>query len=116
MNIKECYEIMDANYEDVHDRLINDELILRFNKKFLSSKDYYDMLKFLEEENYPEAFRMAHNIKGLCLNLSYSGLYTVINELCEALRHGKPNMDITPMLEVVAEKYKQVIDGIAMMK
>ena len=59
---------------------------------------------------------MAHNLKGLCLNLSYTGLYTVINELCEALRHGKPKADINPMLDAVAVKYKQVTDGIKMMK
>lgn len=115
MQIKECYEMMDANYQDVLSRLVSDKLIYKFNKKFALADDYEQLVRALEVEDYELAFRMSHNLKGNSLNLGYSGLFAVSNEICEALRGGKPTVDVMPMLAKVTEKYHQVIAGIEQM-
>lgn len=115
MTIRECYLIMDADYEDVISRLMNDRLVLKYNKKFAASDDYSNLVKALEDKDYALAFRMAHNLKGISLNLGFSGLFTVCNEMCDELREGEPQNDVMPMLDAITVKYQQVIEGIKLM-
>lgn len=116
MTIKECYLMMDADYDDVISRLMNDRLVLKYNKKFAESDDYSNLVKAVENKDYPMAFRMAHNLKGISLNLGFSGLFTVSNELCDEIRDGDPQIDISPMLDAITVKYQQVIEGIKLME
>lgn len=69
MTTKECYELMGADYEDVMDRLLNEKLIKKFLYKFADAKDMGELQSSLEAQDYETAFRMAHNLKGVCANL-----------------------------------------------
>jgi HPt (histidine-containing phosphotransfer) domain-containing protein len=103
---------MDADYEEVSGRLLNDERIRKYLIKFLDTQDYQNMLYALKNEDYEVAFRMSHNLKGVSLNLGLSGLKTASSALCEELRGGKPKGDITPLLESVGEEYQKVINAV----
>lgn len=41
----------------------------------------------MSEKDYGEAFRMAHTLKGICLNLIFDRLSKSLSELTEALRN-----------------------------
>ncbi len=115
MTIEMCYNLMDADYKNVLERLMNDKLVYKYNKKFADSKDYDNLVNALAAKDYGVAFRMAHNLKGMSANLAYSGLQRVSSDLCEELRGGEPKIDVGPLMDSVTQKYNQVIEYIALM-
>ncbi len=106
---------MDADYENVLERLMNDRLVYKYNKKFVAASDYNSLVKALEDKDYELAFRMSHNLKGMSANLAYTGLWQVSSDLCEELRGGAPKIDVQPLMDKVTEKYNLVIEYIAQM-
>lgn len=115
MTVKECYEMMGSDYDDVITRLSKDERVEKYLRKFLVATDYEELVKALEEKNYEDVFRFSHNLKGMGLNLSFTKLYTSASELCENVRNGEPKVDCEPLMEKVAEDYNQVINAIQML-
>ena len=88
MNLQECYEALGGDFEDVLSRLRSEKLVQKFVLKFLNDKSFDLLCSSLEEENYEEAFRASHTIKGVCQNLSFTRLYESSHALTEALRSG----------------------------
>ena len=86
MTMQECYKAIGGNCEAVLGRLHSEALIRRFALKFLEDQSYSLLKQALGDNNYEEAFRGAHTLKGVCQNLSFDRLYEVSNELTELLR------------------------------
>ena len=86
MTVKECYENMGSDYEGVLGRLGSEGMIKRFALKFLDDPSYSNLEKAVAEQNAEDAFRAAHTLKGICLNLGLDRLYKVSAELTEKLR------------------------------
>ena len=116
MTPREGYEAIGENYDDVLDRLVSEAIIVRFNQKFLNVSDYGDLLHSLEEKKYRDAFRAAHNLKGLSLNLGFTKLSEAVTEICEELRGGEPVRDLEPMAAALKSEYEKVIRMIQDMK
>ena len=113
MTVKECYDAMGADYEDVCGRLRTDERIKKFVLKVLNDSSYTLLCTSLEERNIPEAFRAAHTLKGICQNLSLTKLYQSANEMAELLRNREEySVDIEPVLERVKQDYATTTDCI----
>ena len=111
MTLKECYEAMDANYDEVISRLRSERMVQKFALKFLDDPSYELLTGSMETGNYEEAFRAAHTIKGVCQNLAFTRLSKSSSALTEALRSG-----LTPeapgLLEQVKQDYRQTVDAI----
>ena len=75
MDIKECYKEMGADYEDVLRRMGSDSLVERFTLRFLDDKSYQMIKDGIAAGDAETAFRGAHTLKGVCLNLGFSSLY-----------------------------------------
>ncbi len=104
MNIKECYEKMGADYEEVRRRFPSDAFIQRFALKFAGDPSFPDLEKFLAEGNVQEAFRAAHTLKGVTQNLAFAQLTPLAVEITEILRAG--SMEGTaPLMAELKEKY-----------
>lgn len=86
MKIRECYEQMGADYDNVLSRLGSDAMVERFARKFLQEKTFDNLKEAMEKRDAEEAFRAAHTLKGICLNLGFDNLFTVSSELTEKLR------------------------------
>lgn len=113
MTVKECYEAMGANYEEVAGRLRTEERIKKFVLKVLNDKSYDLLMTSMESRNIEEAFRAAHTIKGVCQNLSLTRLYESASDLSEILRdRHEYGEDIEPALEKVKEDYAQMTECI----
>lgn len=69
MSQEECYVKLGGDYEEVLARLFSEDMVRQFLKKFLSDGTYRLLLEKLSSEDYPEAFRAAHTLKGVCENL-----------------------------------------------
>lgn len=89
MTVKECYEIIGGDFEDVLERLGQEELILKFAVKFLSDKNYELLSRSMKERNYKEAFGAVHTLKGGCQNMSFTRLCNSTQVVTEALRAGE---------------------------
>ena len=72
--------------------------------------------KSWEDLNYPEAFRAAHSLKGVCYNLGLNGLGDSASVLTDYLREKKPEeidrVQCEVLLQKVTSDYRKVIDGI----
>ena len=65
MTVKECYDAMGANYEEIISRLRTEERVKKFVLKILNDKSYDLLINSMEERNMEEAFRAANTIKGV---------------------------------------------------
>ena len=111
MTVRECYEQMGADFDNVLDRLGNEQLVQRFALKFLNDTSYQTLEETLKEKNVEQAVRAAHTLKGVCLNLGFDNLFTVSSELTERLRAGE--LDGTEELfEKVKEQYEITVKAI----
>jgi len=111
MTLQECYAAMGGNYEEVLGRLRSDRLIQKFVLKFMDDGSYQLLLDSMASQNYEDAFRAAHTIKGVCQNLGITRLLDSSSRLSEALRHGyTPEAD--PLLEQVKADYASTVQAI----
>lgn len=111
MTLKECYAAMNGDYDDVLSRLRTERLVQKFVLKFLADDSYQLLRKSLDEQDYSEAFRAAHTMKGICQNLSITGLGKSSAELTEALRNGW-TPEAAGLIEQVTQDYAAVSDAI----
>ena len=111
MTLQECYAALGGDYADVTARLRSENLVRKFARKFLQDTSYELLCSSMQEENYSEAFRAAHTIKGVCQNLSFNKLLESSSQLTEALRAGEKPTDAS-LVEQVAKDYQQTIAAI----
>ena len=89
MTIKECYDAMGVDYQNTLNRFPNEAFIKKFVLKFLDDNSYANLKEALAAGNVEEAFRAAHTLKGVCLNLGFDNLYKVSSAITEVLRAGE---------------------------
>ena len=99
MTLQECYAAMGGDYADVIGRLRSERLVQKFVLKFLDDESYDLLCRSLAAQNYEDAFRAAHTIKGVCQNLSLTTLADSSSALTEALRSGW-----TPQVDALFQK------------
>ena len=88
MTIKQCYEAMGADYENVSQRIPSEAMIKKFATKFPEDESFTQLTDALKNGNAEIAFRAVHTMKGLCLTLGLSNLTAPASELTELLRNG----------------------------
>ena len=111
MTLQECYAALEGNYNEVIGRLRSEALVQKFVLKFLADGSYELLCSSMESGDYPEAFRAAHTIKGVCQNLSFTKLYTSSAQLCEALRDGL-HPEAPALKTQVDSDYRQTAEAI----
>lgn len=86
MQLRECYEALGGDFDSVKERIISEDRIMRFVIKFLADSSFECLKKCIEQEDYTEAFRAAHSLKGVCYNLGFQRLGDSASNLTECLR------------------------------
>ena len=109
MNIRECYEAINGDYEEVKRRFLTDARIRRFALLFLQDSSMEELRAAMKDQNCENAFQAAHTLKGVCLNLGFTGLYKPVNIITELLRTGMYEKALEQLEEVekwytIAEK------------
>lgn len=113
MTVKECYEAMGADYDDVMSRLRKDERVQKFLLKVLTDKSYELLCTSMETRNMSEAFRAAHTLKGVAQNLSLTRLYQSSSQLAEELRERQEyGADLELALAQMKTDYEMTTDCI----
>lgn len=96
----------------------NENMYLKFLKKFPEDQNYQKLGESLEAGNYEEAFRCAHTLKGVAANLGLTPVQTAVSGLVEELR-SKKNEDVDASkanaiwqdLKKVYEQFVEIINA-----
>ncbi|WP_308753710.1 Hpt domain-containing protein [uncultured Anaerotruncus sp.] len=112
MTTEECYALLGADYADVLRRMGNEDRVKRFLLKFPGEPSYGLLCRSVEGGDAKEAFRAAHSIKGVCLNLGLTALYRSAGALSEELRGGAFTDSVPGLLRQVGEDYQKTINAI----
>lgn len=111
MNTKELYELLQGSYEDACKRLINEEMVSHFVRRFLSDPTMLSLRDAVKEGDIEKSFRAAHTMKGLAANLSFTKLYQAAWNLTEQLRPRLYQAD-KDLLAALEAEYKRTTDAI----
>lgn len=113
MTIQQCYEAFGGNYQEVISRLRTDERVARFLQKVVDDGSYKLLCDSVVAGNAEEAFRAAHTLKGVCMNLSITRFAESASALTEALREKREiTDDLQPLLQKVKEDYELTVNSI----
>lgn len=111
MTIRECYAQIGSDFDKVLGRLGSESMVQRFARKFPADPSFSELETALREQNAEDAFRAAHTMKGICLNLGFERLYEVSNALTEKLR-GRELVDYEELYTQLQEEYHRTVDAI----
>lgn len=112
MTLQECYEKMGANYDEVKRHLLKDERIQKILLLFLKDPSYNSLKTAMESGDRETAFRAAHTLKGISLNLGLTALQHSSSDLSEALRNDPPAENAQALYEALIPDYDRVASAI----
>ena len=115
MTIRECYDELGLDFDAVLSRLVNEKLVQKFALKFLDDPSFQNLKDALDSKDVETAFRAAHTLKGVCLNLGFDRLYEVSAELTEKLR-GRDMSGTEELFKKVETQYRILTDAIREME
>lgn len=108
MTVKEFYENIHGDYQDIFSRISADELILFFVKQFPSDSSYQELMEAVKRNDIKASFEAAHKLKGLAANLSFSELFAALHDLSEQLRPQAEPADAA-LVQRVRENYQIIL-------
>ena len=112
MDLKTCYAVMGADYEDVIRRLSTEDRVVRFLTRLPDDGSFAALQAALDRQDYQEAFRYAHTIKGICLNLGLTTLLRSSSALADNLRQGAADEDTPALFQALERDYEAAMAAI----
>lgn len=112
MTLKECYDEIGADYDDVMRRLRSEDRVKRFLKLFLMDQSFETLSDAMNRQDYPAAFNAVHTMKGICMNLSFTALQEACCELTENLRDRQGHSDTERIFGHIKEIYMKTVSAI----
>ncbi len=112
--MREKLAAVGVEYDEVLKRFMGKEdFYLRMLKKFLNDQNYEELRQAVAQKDWPEAFKYAHTVKGLCGNLGLGGMLEYVGPMTEELR-SEPYDEaaITGYMENVSKAYEETIEVI----
>lgn len=111
MSLNDCYIKLGGNYDEVMGRLRKESLVEKFLLKFLDDKSFESFEAAMGNQNYDEALRAVHTLKGICQNLSFTNLYESSSQITKGLKENdyEKAIEMSPQL---SEDYHQIIRAV----
>lgn len=113
MNILQFYEKTGGDYAAVLSRLGSEAMIKRFVLKFANDPSFAELTEAFKKKDAETAFRAAHTLKGVCLNLGFDGLFQPANALTENLRPRTFSEQSEELYNALAKEYHEVLHVLA---
>ena len=113
MTLAEFFYACGGSYAEAASRFMTDARMLKYINKFEAGTDIEALKRAVASKTSEEAFRQAHTLKGVCLNLCFGNLAHAASELCELYRGKDPEVDPAPYLDAVLKEYDRVLGLIA---
>lgn len=102
MNLKDCYNAMYADYEGVMSRLLKEERVIGYLRKFTEDKSFAGMLDAIYGNDYTTAINEAITLAGICDNLGLK----LLSKSLEPVLHMLRNRTVPELLDSSIEKLK----------
>lgn len=102
MTIRECYEKSGEDFNEVFERLLTEDRIIRFAVKFFETTEVSELENALKTEDAESAFRAAHTFKGNALSMGFLSLAQKVSDIVELLR---PRPSVKPDLKTASELF-----------
>ena len=112
MTVKELYDVLGEDYEEIFERIGADTYIVKYLKKFAAENYLEELCSAFESKNWEEAFKASHSLKGMGLNLGLARLANASSVLCETVRNGAPAVDTEPLIAEVRKEYEFAVSNI----
>lgn len=112
MTTGECYDRLGGDYADICQRFKTEARIQKFLGMLLRDTSYSNLCAALNEGDYESAFRAAHTLKGVALNLGLGRLAKSSSELTEALRAGRENEAVQPLFLLLEHDYREMCETV----
>ena len=112
MTLQEFYDRIGGDYKATISRLPSEALIKKFVIRFLDDASFTRLRDGLQENDGEKAFRAAHTLKGICLNLSFDTLYKPCAEITEALRDGRITEGCNTLFLEVEKEYNRLTKAV----
>lgn len=114
MDLKSFYSNVGGDYDVMMGRMGNkEERIIKFLNKFMNDPSFENLKEALSTGNAEEAFRAAHTIKGVALNLELMDLQASSGRLTDILRDGEIPAAAQEILAQVETDYQKATECIA---
>ena len=111
MTCKEFYDIVGGDYEDVVNRFMSEENVLRFIPRFLTDTSFSLLGQGMAGRDINLAYRAAHTLKGIAQSFGFADLGKSSAVLTEVLR--KKTFDgADELFATVQSDYDKVIAAI----
>ena len=108
MTVQEFYIEVGGNLEDLLDRIPDEDLIISFLDMYLKSPEFNNMIQAYNERDYKMLFESSHALKGMAANMSLDRNFETIASICEAVRHGEPNVDISDLIKKATSEHHKL--------
>lgn len=114
MDLKSFYDNVGGDYDVMMSRMGNkEERIIKFLNKFVKDPSFENLKEALSAGNAEEAFRAAHTIKGVALNLELMDLQASSGRLTDMLRDGEIQETAQEILAQVEADYQKATECIS---
>ena len=111
MTLEAFYAKIGGDYQKTIGRLYNETLLRKFILKYRQDGTFSDLQTAQAAGDWETAFRAAHTLKGLALNLGFDRLHVSADALTEALRGPRPLTD-PALYAAVAEDQALILSAI----
>lgn len=108
MSIKNLYEAIGGNYNDVVSRFGSAETVAHFVERFLTDDSFTLLETAMAKKDAETAFRAAHTLKGVARNLGFSDLGDSASNITEALRASRYD-DACKLFGQVKADYDKIV-------
>ena len=99
------------NVKEAMQRFMNNEqLWIKFLKKFKADSSYENLVKSIEEKEWNKAFEAAHTLKGITGNLALSKLHDLVSRQTDYLRGEDNDFEAAvAMMPEITDVYENVL-------
>lgn len=116
MELRQLYESIGTNYQDVLARFCNDaEMLGTFVKSFAGDCTYQELTAVVNGADYKEIESKAHVLKGVAANLGFERLQAACSEVVLCVRENR-NEEACDKFHRVEEEYAKVMEGLRMLE
>lgn len=112
MTIKEFYDQIGENYDEMLQRFMSPERITKYVRMFTMDDSFKNLEASLLSKDYDLAFRMVHTLKGVSANLGFMKLFDKSVVLTELLRSKQYNEDLLTPFIAIKDEYIKIMDVI----
>ncbi|MCQ2612644.1 MAG: Hpt domain-containing protein [Treponemataceae bacterium] len=112
MDLQTFYSTAGGNFDEIVRQLKSEERISKYLRMFLADPSFSQLADSFSSQDCTTAFRAAHTLKGVCLNLGLGNLKNSASLLTENLRPGAFDANSASLFDKVRTDYETVISSL----